>query len=170
MLLNEPFLERRREAAEAWFALARLNFATLERLTALAFNAHKSAFEDAVANAHALLNARKPEDLVKANLAVAPEAEKALAHWRSIFDVALQWQNEMTRVLQSQAALHRESMGSLVPASDPATGGTTVFALQAALTAAGRGCEALRLISDMAGGVAEAGFTAAMEGLKAGRS
>ncbi len=140
MLLSDPLWLQSRESAEQWFTVARLNFATLERLTALAFNAHKSAFEDAVAHARALLSAREPADL-KANLAVAPEVQKALAHCRSLFDVSLQWQNEMLRVLQSHAAL----------------------------AAAERGCEALRLLTDMAGGMAEAGFTAAMEGLKPDR-
>jgi phasin family protein len=163
VLLNE--MEHGRESAEAWFEVARLQFAASERLSALAFNAYKAAFEDLVAHTRDMLEIRRPADVFQANLDFArPSLEKALAHWRSIFDVALQSQNEMMRMLQARAADRRDGMAKLLAAAGP--GAVAAYAIRAALDAARRNGEALRILSDMAGGLAEAGFTAAIRGIK----
>ncbi len=169
MGVNLPeILVHDRECAETLFALARLQFAAFERLSALAFNANKEAFEDGVAHTRSMLNARDAREWVEFSMAFPqPLLHKSLAHWRSMFDVAVQSQDEIARLLESQADSCKEILASLFAGPGKAAAPEpSLIALKAALAAAGWSCEGLRIFSNLAGNLAETGFTSAMKSLK----
>ena len=65
---------------DAFIGLASTQFATLEKLAALNFNATKGAFEDGVNHTRALLGARDPQEWINLNVgAVQPNVEKLIA-------------------------------------------------------------------------------------------
>ena len=72
-------------SVEALLAIANSNFAAIEKLAALNFNATKSVFEDSMSHAKALLNAKDVQELVNLNVAAAqPSLEKFIAYSRSV--------------------------------------------------------------------------------------
>ena len=75
-------------SVETLLAIANSNFAAIEKLAALNFNATKAAFEDSMNHAKALLNAKDVQELVNLNVAAAqPSLEKAIAYSRSVYEL-----------------------------------------------------------------------------------
>jgi len=125
---------------ETMLSLANANFAAYEKLAALHFNATKSAFEDSMNHAKALLSAKDVQEYVNINVAAAqPSLEKAIAYSRSMYELATQQQAEFTRFFEGQAG---EINKNLVSALDkfaknaPAGSDVAVAAVKSALAAA----------------------------------
>jgi phasin family protein len=142
----------------------------LERFSALTFNATKTVCEGGMEQAKALMGAKNGQELISMNSAVAqPSLEKAIAYSRSMYDVALQAQREMTKVLEAHAgeisksvleSLDRRALAK-TPGSSPAAA-----AVKSALAAAGSAYDSLSKISKQASELTDANFTAAIQGVK----
>jgi len=150
---------------EALIGLAHTQFAAFERLSALTFNATKSAFEDSVAHTKALMNAKDAQEFMNVSAAVAqPALEKVIAYSRNVYDVATQSQSEVTKMVESQAGEMNKSVVSMLDkASKNAPGGSDVAiaAVKSALAAANSAYDSMNKVAKQATELAEANFAAA---------
>jgi phasin family protein len=151
--------------AEAMIALANANFAAFEKLAALNFNASKTAFEDSVNHAKALLNAKDVQEFANLNVAAAqPSLEKAIAYSRSVYELAAQTQADLTRFAEGQAGeLNRSIVGMLdkLAKNAPAGSDVAVAAVKSALAAANSAYDSFAKVAKQASEIAEANIAAA---------
>src|ERR1700749_54157 len=98
----EQVVAGNKAGVEALIGFANTQFAAFERISALTFNATKSAFEDSIAHTKALLNAKDVQDFVNLNNSVAqPTIEKAINYSRSLYDVPTQSGGEVSKLVES---------------------------------------------------------------------
>jgi len=161
----EQIAASNKAGVEAILGLANSQFAAFERWSSLNFNATKSAFEDSVNHAKALLSAKDVQEFVNLNSAAAqPAVEKAIAYSRSVYDLATQSQAELIRALESQAAELNKSVVSFldkVTKNAPAGSDVAVAAVKSALAAANSAYDSFTKVAKQATEIAEANFTAA---------
>ena len=101
----EQFASANKAGVEAILGLASTQFAALERLSALNFSAAKTAFEEGMGRAKALLNAKDAQEIFSLNAAASqPALEKAIAYSRSVYEVAAQTQGEMAKFVEARVA------------------------------------------------------------------
>jgi phasin family protein len=151
--------------AEALLALANANFVAYEKLAALNFNAGKTAFEDGVNHAKALLNARDIQEFMNINVAAAqPTLEKAIAYSRSVYELSTQSQGELTKFFEVQAGeFNKNVVGFLdkVAKNAPAGSDVAVAAVKSALAAANSAYDSFAKVAKQATEIAEANIAAA---------
>lgn len=159
--------------AECLFAIAGIQAAVSERFAALTFNAVKAVVEDCLKHAKARLGARDAtESIALSSEAFQHSAEEAIAYLRSAYDVALQAHGEIIKVMEALVTdLDRRIAHDLDKArTNPASpSGLTAAAVKSALAAAGSTYQDLNRISMQTSRLMEAGFTAAMQEVKAHR-
>jgi phasin family protein len=152
-------------SVEAMLALANSNFAVVEKLAALNFNATKSAFEDGMSHAKALLNAKDVQEFVNLNVAAAqPSLEKLIAYSRSVYELSTQQQAEITRLVESQAGeFNRSFVGMLdkYAKNAPAGSDVAIAAVKSALAAANSAYDSFAKVTKQASEIAEANMAAA---------
>ena len=152
-------------SVEAMLALANSNFAAVEKLAALNFNATKNAFEDSMSHAKALLNAKDVQEFVNLNVAAAqPSLEKLIAYSRSVYELSTQQQAEFTRLFESQAGeFNRSFVGMLdkYAKNAPAGSDVAIAAVKSALAAANSAYDSFAKVTKQATEIAEANMAAA---------
>ena len=150
---------------EALLGLAHAQFAAFERLSALTFNATKSAFEDSISHAKALLNAKDVQEFVNLNVAAAqPSLETFISYSRSVYELSTQQQGEMTRLLEAQAGEFNRNLVGLLDKyakNAPAGSDVAVAAVKSALAAANSAYDSFAKVAKQATEIAEANMTAA---------
>lgn len=161
----EQVVATNKAGVETLISLAHSQFAAFERLSALTFNATKSAFEDSVAHTKAVLNAKDVQELVNLNTSAAqPTIEKAIAYTRNVYEVATQSQGDLTKLVEAQTSDFNKSVVALVDKvskNAPAGSDVAVAAVKSALAAANSAYDSLSKISKQATELAEANFVAA---------
>lgn len=161
----EQITANNKASVEALLALANTNFATYERLAALNFNAGKTAFEDGVNHAKALLNAKDIQEFVNLNVAAAqPGLEKAIAYSRSVYELASQTQGEFTKFIENQAGEFNKNVVGLLDKfakNAPAGSDVAVAAVKSALAAANSAYDSFTKVAKQATEIAEANMAAA---------
>lgn len=101
---NEQIAATNVAGMEAAAGFAQVQFAALERLVALSFNATKSSFEVGANYARALLDARDVRQCLELAMEYGqPAIEKAFLYTRSRLEVGTHARDEMTRLLEAQA-------------------------------------------------------------------
>jgi phasin family protein len=152
-------------SVEALLALANSNFAAIEKLAALNFNATKSVFEDSMSHAKALLNAKDVQELVNLNVAAAqPSLEKFIAYSRSVYELSTQQQGEITRLMETHAGEFNRSFAALLDKyakNAPAGSDVAVAAVKSALAAANSAYDSFAKVAKQASEIAEANMAAA---------
>jgi phasin family protein len=160
----EQIAATNKAGVDALIGLANSQFAIFERWSTLNMNATKTAFEDSVNHAKALLGAKDVQEFVNLNAAAAqPALEKAIAYSRSVYEVATQSQAEMTKAVEAQAAeLNRNFVGFLdkVSKNAPAGSDVAVAAVKSALAAANTAYDSFTKVAKQASEIAEANFSA----------
>lgn len=166
----EQIAATNKAGVDAFISLASTQFATLERLSALNFNATKSAFEDSVNYAKALLGAKDPQEVVSLNATAAqPALEKAIAYSRSVYEVATQTQGELTKFVETQAVEFNKNLVSNLDKfakNAPAGSDVAVAAVKSALAAANSAYDSLNRVAKQASEFAETNFVAATSAVK----
>ncbi len=161
----EQIAAMNKAGVEAILGLANSQFAALERLSALNFDATKSAFEESVDHAKSLLGAKDIQEFVNLNTAVAqPTLEKAIAYSRSVYEIASQTQGEIAKFIEVQAAEFNKNLVGLldkVSKNAPAGSDVAVAAVKSALAAAGSAYDSFNKVAKQATEIAEANFAAA---------
>jgi phasin family protein len=150
---------------EALVGIAHANFAAFEKLSALNFNATKTAFEDAMNHAKALMAVKDAQEFMNLNVAAAqPSLEKAIAYSRSIYEVTTGTQAEMTRYLETQSGEYNRNVVGLLDKfskNAPAGSDVAVAAVKSALAAANSAYDSMTKAAKQATEIAEANFAAA---------
>src|SRR5579862_6084124 len=100
---------------EAILSLATTQFAAIEKFASLNANAVKTAFEDSIANARALVGAKDVQELVNLQSTFAqPAIEKAIAYSKSVYEVATETGTELTKAAERRVAEWNENFVSLL--------------------------------------------------------
>ena len=155
---------------EALLGVASAQFAAMERLSTLQFDAAKAAFEDTVGYARALLGAKDLQEVVNLNTSAAqPAFEKALAYSRNVYEVSTKANNEISKLLEAQTAEVSKSMNAMLEKfakGAPAGSDAAVAAVKSALSAATSAYDSFNKVAKQASEIAEANFAAAAAATK----
>jgi phasin family protein len=137
---NEQIAANNLAGIEAGAGFAQVQFAELERLVALSFNATKSSLEEGANYARALLEAKDAQHCLDLSIEYGqPAIEKAFSYTRSCLEVGTRVRDEMTRLLEAQTTdINRKAAASLTQLLKYAPGGTEVAgaAMKTAIDAA----------------------------------
>lgn len=140
MITTESFASASKNAFAAVEASTRSSFDTFERLAALNINASRGALEDGIAAVHALLSVKTPNELVTVSASLGrPTAEKALAWFRSSYEILAQGVEEAAAPYETQYAEVNKAIGVALEKaakSAPAGSEAAVAAVQSAIAAA----------------------------------
>ena len=155
---------------EAVLAVASTQFAVLEKLASINANAMKTAFEDSIANARALIGAKDAQELVNLQSSFAqPALEKAISYSRSVYEVATGANAELSKVAEKRVAEWNENFVSLldkVTKNAPAGSDVAVAAVKSMLAAANSAYDNFAKVTKQATEIAEANVAAATETVK----
>lgn len=124
---------------ESGLTLANTLFGSLERLAYLNMNTARSVLEENTSQVRKLGNADgAPAALSLQSAWQQPAIEKSMAYWRSVYEIGVQTQDEVSKLMESQIA---ELVNSVTSALDqaaksgPTGSATTVAALKSAVVA-----------------------------------
>lgn len=166
----EQIAATNKAGAEALLGLANSQFAAFERLSALNFNATKSAYEESVDHVKSLLGAKDVQEIVNLNTAVGqPTLEKAIAYSRSVYEIASQTQGELAKFVEAQAAEFNKNLVGLldkISKNAPAGSDVAVAAVKSALAAANSAYDSFNKVAKQATEIAEANFATATSAAK----
>ena len=155
---------------DALLAVASMQFATFEKLASLNAGAVKAAFEDAVANARALVGAKDVQEFVSLQNALAqPALEKAIAYSKSVYEVAAESNAELSKLAEKRAAEWNEGFVSLLDKATknaPAGSDVAVAAVKSMIAAANSAYDNFNKVAKQASEIAEANVSAATETVK----
>jgi len=163
-------------SVETLLTVANTAFASAERLAALNLNTARAMLEDSVANAKALLGVKDVQQLIAMQTTLAqPAVEKAVAYSRSVYEIATQTQEELTKVVEGQfSELNKNVSVALDKAvkNAPAGSDVAVAAVKSAIAAANSAYDSMTKAAKQASEIAEANIaaaTAAVTPKKAGK-
>jgi phasin family protein len=150
---------------EALLGLANAQLAAYERLSSLNLDATRSAFEDSVSYARAVLGAKDVQELINLSASAAqPALEKALSYSRKVYEVSSQTQGEFTKLMEAQAAEMNRNMAAMLEKfakNAPAGSDVAVAAVKSAIAAANTAYDSFSKVAKQASEIAEANLTAA---------
>lgn len=160
----EQFAAVKEANLTAALTLANSAFANAERLTALNLNTARGAFDDSVAGVKALLSAKDAQEFISLQSTLAqPMVEKSMAYARSVYEIASQAQEEVTKLVDGQVAeLNKNLAAALEKAAKSAPAGSDVAlaavktAIDAANSAYDSVTKAVKQVTEMAESNAEA--------------
>ncbi len=155
---------------EAILSLATTQFAAIEKFASLNANAVKTAFEDSIANARALVGAKDVQELVNLQSTFAqPAIEKAIAYSKSVYEVATETGSEFSKVAERRVAEWNENFVSLLDKAAknaPAGSDVAVSAVKQMIAAANSAYDNFTKVAKQATEIAEANVSAATETVK----
>jgi phasin family protein len=161
----EQFTAANKANVETLLTLANTGFASAERLAALNLNTARTALEDSVANAKTLLAVKDVQELLSLQSSLAqPAVEKAVAYARSVYEIATQTQEEISKVVEAQVAeLNTAIAAALDKAakSAPAGSDVAVAAVKSAIAAANSAYDSVSKAAKQVAEIAEANVAAA---------
>lgn len=140
-------------------------FATAERLAALNLNTARSFLEDGVANTKALMGAKDVQEFVSLQSTLAqPAVEKAVAYARSVYEIATQSQEEVSKLLEGQIAEVNKNFAEALDnaaKNAPAGSDVAVAAVKSAIAAANSAYDNINKAAKQVAEIAEANVAAA---------
>jgi phasin family protein len=161
----EQIAAANKASVETALTFANTAFASAERLAALNLNTARNILEDVVANAKTVLGAKDIQDLVSLQSSLAqPAVEKAIAYSRSIYEIASQTQEEMTKLIEGQfVELNKNVAVALDQAAKTAPAGSdvAVAAVKSAIAAANSAYDSMSKAAKQVAEIAEANVAAA---------
>lgn len=160
----EQIASTHKAGVETFLGLASSQFAAFERLSALNFNAAKSAFEEALSRTNALLDAKDAQEYVNLSAsATQPTLEKAIAYSRSVGEVLAQAHGEAAKFLEGKATEFNKTLAGLldkISKNAPAGSDIALAAVKSAFAAAGTAYDSFNKVAKQATEIAEANFNA----------
>lgn len=111
----EQFAAANRATVDSLLAVANAALASAERIAELNLIAARSVVEDSAASAKAVIGAKDAQEAmaIQAQLAL-PAIERAVAYSRSVYEVTVQAQAEMSSLLQEQFSDFQKSTSRLL--------------------------------------------------------
>ena len=150
---------------ETLLTLANTAFASAERLAALNLNTARNLLEDTVASAKSLLGVKDIQELMNVQASLAqPTVEKAVAYSRSIYEIASQTQEELTKIFEAQFAEANKNVTSALDKAvknAPAGSDVAVAAVKSAIAAANSAYDSMTKAAKQVAEIAEANVAAA---------
>jgi phasin family protein len=161
----EQFAASGKANVETLLTVANSAFASAERLAALNLNTARSFLEDSLASSKALLGAKDVQELLNLQTSFAqPLVEKAVAYNRSVYEIASQSQEEVSKLLEAQIAeLNKNLAAALDKAAKSAPAGSevAVAAVKSAIAAANSAYDSVSKAAKQVAEIAEANVAAA---------
>ncbi len=161
----EQFAASNKANVETLLTIANTAFASAERIAALNLNTARSVLEDSVAGAKALLAVKDVQELVALQTTLAqPAVEKAVAYSRSVYEIATQTQEELSKVVEAQySELNKNVTSALDKAvkGAPAGSDVAVAAVKSAIAAANSAYDSMTKAAKQVAEIAEANVAAA---------
>jgi phasin family protein len=162
---TEQFASANKANVETLLTIANTAFASAERLAALNLNTARAMLEDSVANAKALLAVKDVQQLVSLQTTLAqPAVEKAVAYSRSVYEIATQTQEEMSKVVEVQFSEMNKNVASALDKAAknaPAGSDVAVAAVKSAIAAANSAYDSMTKAAKQVAEIAEANVAAA---------
>jgi len=163
--IPEQLASANKTSVESLLTLANTAFASAERLAALNLNTARNMLEDTVASAKALMSVKDVQELMNIQATLAqPTVEKAVAYSRSIYEIASQTQEEMTKIFEAQFAEANKSVTSALDKAvknAPAGSDVAVAAVKSAIAAANSAYDSMTKAAKQVAEIAEANVAAA---------
>ena len=161
----EQFAAANKVNVETLLTLANNAFASAERFAALNLNTARSILEDGLANSKALLGAKDVQEFLglQASL-VQPLVEKAVAYNRSVYEIASQGQEEVSKLVEGQIAELNKSLAAALDKaakSAPAGSDVAVAAVKSTIAAANSAYDSVSKAAKQVAEIAEANVAAA---------
>ncbi len=161
----EQFVALNKANVETLLTLANTAFASAERIAALNLNTARAVLEDTVAYAKALMAAKDVQELLALQSALAqPVVEKAVAYSRSIYEIASQTQEEVSKLFEAQVAEANKNLAAALDKaakSAPAGSDVAVAAVKSAIAAANSAYDSVTKAAKQVAEIAEANVAAA---------
>lgn len=162
---TEQLASANKANVETLLTIANTAFASAERFAALNLNTARAILEDSVASAKAVLAVKDVQHLVSLQTTLAqPAVEKAVAYSRSVYEIATQTQEELSRVVEGQfSELNKNVASALDKAAKNAPAGSevAVAAVQSAIAAANSAYDSMTKAAKQVAEIAEANVAAA---------
>ena len=162
---TENLASANKAVVENFLTLANTAIASTERLAALNLNVARSFLADGVANAKALFAAKDPQQLVALQSTLAqPAVEKFVTYSRSVYEIASETQDEVSKVVEAQFAdLNKNVTEALDKAAKNAPAGSdgAIAAVRSAIAAANSAYENISKATKQVAEIAEANMAAA---------
>lgn len=163
--MPEEFAAANKANIENLLTVANSAFANVERLSALNLNTARTLLEESLANTKAMLAAKDAQELISLQSAlVQPLVEKAVAYNRSVYEIASQGQEEVSKLFEAQISeLNKNLAAALDKAakSAPAGSDVAVAAVKSAIAAANSAYDSVNKAAKQVAEIAEANVAAA---------
>lgn len=144
---------------------ANTTFASAERLAALNLNTARAVLEESVANTKSMLSAKDLQELMGLQASMAqPMLEKAVAYSRSVYEIASQTQEELSKVAEIRMSeVNKDMAAALEKIAKSAPGGSevAVAAVKSAIAAANSAYDSMNKAAKQVAEIAEANVAAA---------
>ena len=164
---NEQFAAASKAGFDSMFSIAKTSFEGLEKLTELNVATAKALFDDAAANARAMLEIKDPKELVSLNAALAqPALDKSVSYSRHVYGIVVESQAALRKAAEEQSAVAQKEMAALFEKSlknAPAGSESAVAAVKSAVAAASSAYDNASKMVKQAVEMAETNFVAATE-------
>lgn len=161
----EKLASSNKASVESFLTLANTAFASAERFAALNLNTARSFLEDGMSNVKTLLGAKDMQDLMGLQTTLAqPSVEKAIAYSRSVYEIATQTQDEVSKIVESQFAEVNKNVASAldnVAKNAPAGSDVAVAAVKSAIAAANSAYDSMSKAAKQVAEIAETNMAAA---------
>ena len=161
----DQFASNNKANVETILTLANTAFASAERLAALNLNTARAILEDSVSNAKAMLGVKDVQSFVALQATLAqPAAEKAVAYSRSIYEIATQTQEEVSKIVEAQFAEANKNVTSALDKAAknaPAGSDVAVAAVKSAIAAANSAYDSMTKAAKQVAEITEANVAAA---------
>jgi len=161
----DQFAASNKANIESALTVANSAFASVERLAALNLNVARSLLEESIANTKALLGAKDVQELMNLQTSFAqPLVEKAVAYNRSVYEIATQSQEEVSKLVEGQIAELNKSLATALDKaakSAPAGSDVAVAAVKSAIAAANSAFDSVSKAAKQVAEMTEANVTAA---------
>ena len=165
MYTPDQFASSNKANVETLLTVANTAFASAERFAALNLNTARSILENSVSNAKAMMSVKDVQGLMGLQATLAqPAAEQTVAYARSLYEIATQTQEEMTKVFEGQFSEINKSFSSALDKaakSAPAGSDVAVAAVKSAIAAANSAYDSMSKAAKQVTEIAEANVAAA---------
>jgi len=163
--MPDQFAASNKANIESALTVANSAFASVERLAALNLNVARSLLEESIANTKALLGAKDIQELMNLQTSFAqPLVEKAVAYNRSVYEIATQSQEEVSKLVEGQIAELNKNLATALDKaakSAPAGSDVAVAAVKSAIAAANSAFDSVSKAAKQVAEMTEANVTAA---------
>jgi phasin family protein len=161
----EQFAAANKASVDALLALANTALTSAERVSALNLNIARSLVEDSVANTRALFAAKDAQEVLALQTSLAqPNVEKIVAYSRSLNEIAVQSQEEISKLLEAQYREFQKTVAGLLDQAAkgaPAGSDVAVAAVKSAFAAANSAFDSLNAAAKQVAEISEANVAAA---------